>query len=98
MSGTRSSRMVVLAGVLVFAVLACTALLLPHRQPVPIRVASQFLELLHAGQYPSAHGMTVGTAEVGNSPSELERIARGQLCPSLRVAGTFPRQSNGNRV
>ena len=69
-----------------------------HVPTVPIQTAQQFIDYLHANNYESAIALTMRHAYVGTTPQELAAISRRQLCRVTQMVGTFPFQSNGNRL
>jgi hypothetical protein len=70
----------------------------PYPQTEARLLAQSFLDLLRAGEFEKAHELTLKNGYVGKTPKELEEIARKELCPLTELVGTFPFQSNGNRI
>jgi hypothetical protein len=69
-----------------------------HVPSEALHVAQAFVAHLDAKEFAQAYELTAKGGYVGKTPAELEVVARRQLCKITRVAGTFPFQSNGNRV
>ncbi len=82
------------------AVAGCAAWWLrsEHVPSEALHVAQAFVAHLDAKEFAQAHELTTKGGHVGKTPAELEDVARRQLCKITRVAGTFPFQSNGNRI
>jgi hypothetical protein len=69
-----------------------------HVPAVPIQTAQAFIDYLHANNYESASALTMRNGYTGKTPDELVVASRRQLCKLTRRVGTFPFQSNGNRL
>jgi hypothetical protein len=69
-----------------------------HNPSVPIHIAQEFVDRLQAKEFAKAHQLTIKNVYVGKTPEELEEVSRRQMCKLTRLVGTFPFQSNGNRL
>ena len=91
---------------ILFSVISCGLLMvmtyfwlkLPNDLAEPSQVATDFLNLLKRGEFDRAHEMTLKNSYVGTTPKELKAVSARQLCTIVRIARTFPFQTNGNRL
>ncbi len=64
----------------------------------PIKLAQEFVDLIHTKQFAKAHQLTMKNSFVGTTPEALEEISQRQMCAVTRMVRAFPFQSNGNRL
>lgn len=63
-----------------------------------LSVATAFVERMQAKRFSEAFALTMENILVGRNPAELEQISNRQFCSVLHAVGTWPPQSNGNRI
>ena len=64
----------------------------------PIKLAQEFIDLIHTKQFAKAHQLTMKNSFVGTTPEALQEISHRQMCAVTRMVRAFPFQSNGNRL
>jgi hypothetical protein len=69
-----------------------------HNPRVPVAVAKAFVDQVEAKQFVQAYELTTKRGYVGTTVAEFEEISRHELCKDTRIIGTWPFQSNGNRL
>lgn len=95
----RTRRYAAFAVMLVLAGIGLTFWLKAEHVPtVPIQIAEEFIGYLHANNYESAITLTMKNTYVGKTADDLAIVSHRQLCKVTRMVGTFPFQSNGNRL
>ena len=69
-----------------------------YGQPEPVAVAKTFLFRLRNGDFESAFELTTKSGYVGKTPADLRKFTQRHTCLSGRFVGSFPPQTNGNRL